>query len=423
MFKYRPLDTTRAQIRLLLVTRNDDRIHCEIHTTELKDPALRLRYHALSYTWGPSTPTASIFIDGHPYFVPQNLFAFLEKFTYLQANSVALRHSDNRHTREGMPWLPHTGYHSSAETSWIEDFGPRYIWIDQLCVDQSNTDERNHQVQLMSNIYRFASIVTVWLGTAPESSHGEGCPEEEVVSILRNPYFDRLWIVQELLLGRSIEVLMYTKMSYDWSTLSDTVLSGAAELQAMGIPQRVVSLFHQRQKGEDLTFGSCISSFCGNGCVDLRDKVYGFMGFVRESQGIVIDYDKPVYTIYLDVAMAFRHAYLNRRHLPRPALKEYPFKSEDYYNILVELSKHMITSYKWKAAADAMMNEIWAPFVPEQYNSNGRPDHPPVTGIGWSNGEIRATAKTRSLHQLPASGDYWWYECDGQRNYYYVSRS
>ena len=40
----------------------------------------------------------------------------------------------------------------------------RYLWIDQLCINQSDLSERSLQVQKMLLIYRSASAVLVWLG-------------------------------------------------------------------------------------------------------------------------------------------------------------------------------------------------------------------------------------------------------------------
>ena len=38
-----------------------------------------------------------------------------------------------------------------------------YLWIDQLCIDQHNTSERNHQVNMMSQVYAKAASIVVWL--------------------------------------------------------------------------------------------------------------------------------------------------------------------------------------------------------------------------------------------------------------------
>ncbi len=38
------------------------------------------------------------------------------------------------------------------------------IWIDAICIDQSNDEERGHQVRLMRKIYEAAQCVSIWLG-------------------------------------------------------------------------------------------------------------------------------------------------------------------------------------------------------------------------------------------------------------------
>lgn len=40
----------------------------------------------------------------------------------------------------------------------------RLLWIDAICIDQDNVEERTGQIKLMSHIFRHASRVIVWLG-------------------------------------------------------------------------------------------------------------------------------------------------------------------------------------------------------------------------------------------------------------------
>lgn len=39
-----------------------------------------------------------------------------------------------------------------------------YLWIDQLTINQSNTNERNAQVKIMGEIYRRCTRCLIWLG-------------------------------------------------------------------------------------------------------------------------------------------------------------------------------------------------------------------------------------------------------------------
>jgi len=48
--------------------------------------------------------------------------------------------------------------------------GHRVFWTDQVCIDQKNISERNHQMRLMNRVCSTAETVIVWLGEAtPES--------------------------------------------------------------------------------------------------------------------------------------------------------------------------------------------------------------------------------------------------------------
>lgn len=40
----------------------------------------------------------------------------------------------------------------------------RIFWIDAICIDQANVDERSKQVACMADVYNEAHTVLVWLG-------------------------------------------------------------------------------------------------------------------------------------------------------------------------------------------------------------------------------------------------------------------
>ena len=47
------------------------------------------------------------------------------------------------------------------KSAWI------WLWVDQICIDQSSNKERNHQVAMMGDIYRRATETYMWLGPDP----------------------------------------------------------------------------------------------------------------------------------------------------------------------------------------------------------------------------------------------------------------
>ncbi len=90
------------------------------------------QYEALSYMWG-SKETKSIHMSENSYEVRVNLWDALEHMRLIDE--------------------------------------PRIIWIDAICINQHDINERNHQVSQMGKIFMNASRVVVWLGLAENSSN------------------------------------------------------------------------------------------------------------------------------------------------------------------------------------------------------------------------------------------------------------
>lgn len=96
------------------------------------------KYEALSYVWGESVDTKlAIFVRDstlNPSSSTDNAFRTLQISESLYSALSQLRYTDS----------------------------PRVLWIDQLCINQSDIVERNEQVQIMRHIYRFATRVIAW---------------------------------------------------------------------------------------------------------------------------------------------------------------------------------------------------------------------------------------------------------------------
>jgi len=136
---YSPLDLTKNEFRVLGLHPSSDPdsdIYCDIHQGEVGEKVnthgRMLGYQALSYVWGEPEPRKAIYIDQRRILVGPNLHAALRRL---------------RHERYGM-----------------------LLWVDAVCIDQSNIEERNHQVKLMNSIYKNAKIVFMWLGEEADSS-------------------------------------------------------------------------------------------------------------------------------------------------------------------------------------------------------------------------------------------------------------
>jgi hypothetical protein len=131
----------------------------------------------------------------------------------------------------------------------------RTIWIDALCINQADINERNHQVMQMGKIYRDASRVVVWLGesdsassTAMEKLQEAGLGRESgeaycslfgnystdtlnnIHSLFHREYWSRLWIVQEVTLAREV-IIQCGPETIAWGNV-ESLLSCIETIQA-----------------------------------------------------------------------------------------------------------------------------------------------------------------------------------------------
>ena len=96
-------------------------------------------YDALSYCWVDARITRPICLNGQVVWVTVNLEAALRQLSSSQAPP------------KGELWL----------------------WVDAICINQNDFDERAQQVGMMFRIYQFASRVHIWLGVGePEAMAG-----------------------------------------------------------------------------------------------------------------------------------------------------------------------------------------------------------------------------------------------------------
>ena len=130
---YKPIDSEHGEIRLLelLPGRSEDLIEMRLIQSKLAVDAPFQAYEALSYVWGKEMASCKAFLNGIAIAITSNLDCAL------------------RHLRLTMV--------------------PRVLWVDAISMNQDDTQERNHQVQIMGKIYSSAQSVIVWLGPVDPS--------------------------------------------------------------------------------------------------------------------------------------------------------------------------------------------------------------------------------------------------------------
>jgi Heterokaryon incompatibility protein (HET) len=175
---YQPLDPSRLELRRLTLSPAgfDDNLYGTLDIVSLND---RPNYDALSYVWGEDLARTPMIIGGTEISITPNL-------------DDALRHLRHR-------------------------LLTRSIWVDAICIDQKNLVERADQVKFMRQIYRQASRTLVWLGSSGNDSDIamrsiQNLDEKywqtyefeiQFMEILYRPWFTRIWVVQEFVLGKN----------------------------------------------------------------------------------------------------------------------------------------------------------------------------------------------------------------------------
>ncbi|MCJ1229251.1 hypothetical protein MMC12_005916 [Toensbergia leucococca] len=121
----------RNEIRLITISGADDRsksISCELEHVSLDEPP---PYKALSYCWGNPHIKRIIQVNGHDVQFTENLEAALRE---------------------------------------LRCQGPVCLWVDALCINQADFEERGRQVLRMGAIYATASETIAWLGSEADNS-------------------------------------------------------------------------------------------------------------------------------------------------------------------------------------------------------------------------------------------------------------
>lgn len=307
-----------TEIRLLRILPGSDvqPVSCELIHTTLSNP---LEFDALSYCWGAATPRVEAHCDGRRISIAPNLSSALR----------ALRH----------------------ETS------PRMLWVDAICINQVDLDEKKIQVPLMGQVYSKAAAVQIWLGDdTPErtcatafsilrslarlcSRFGWDTDFEYLIRhrmfndydlpdvmdeswdairhLAEMSWFSRTWIIQEVVLARQSYIhcgeasLPWLDFCIGWLSLGriipghrpDIVPSVSSYAQVM---QLILSYHKMGDSSIQPELLSLLENHRNSRATDPSDKVYGFLGLCEQKgtqiHGFVPDYRRTVSETFFDAA-------------------------------------------------------------------------------------------------------------------------
>lgn len=314
-FQYTPLDGESPSFRLLRLLKGDTTINveCEIFHSSISEQD-GVAYEALSYTWGNTELVECIKLNGQRLWITENLLSALQ--------CLRSREQD------------------------------RILWIDAICIDQFNDEERSQQVQKMGTIFGSAKRVIFWLGkpTAeaallmhslnelhvqsityihegsktgavpwttlwsqiqPMSEQYNDCRDSRLQQckglqiLLRRSWFRRVWILQEVATAQSAVVCSgLVSVPAHIFAIAPTLLDVDTETHVQAIldimpgPDRMDSWWSRERNLFNL-----MTMFSASEATDARDMVFALLGISSEPTDhelLRADYTKPVQEVIYD---------------------------------------------------------------------------------------------------------------------------
>lgn len=210
------------------------------------------------------------------------------------------------------------------------------MWIDALCINQENDEELSHQILHMQKIYSQATRVVAWVGTEEwngveafnvirqqtlqDTWKSTGSIDLSALTIIHyffsNPYWDRLWIVQEIALASDI-IVMCGHDSLPWRIIRNLFQPNSrGQILPDGLPYhmrrglwKVRHLWHTREGLNDSATApnlfQILNKFSPCKCALPKDNIYAVLGM---TSALVTKMIQPDYSENTTLEDVFRQA-------------------------------------------------------------------------------------------------------------------
>jgi hypothetical protein len=243
-------------------------------------------YTALSYCWGVSVNKIPIKLNRYTFRVTSNLHAAL----------LRLRQHNARY---------------------------KYVWVDALCINQGDKEERSIQIGRMAAIYRQAEHVVVWLGEASDISATDlvelksldskflstthtspsNTAMKTVYQLLAREYWGRMWIIQELAAASTISLLCGVH-HIPWKVICSVLGTRGTSLRASQIRmrddalaptnsehlsrfQKIQSFVLDKAARKPITLVEALYRSRYARSTDPKDKLYALLGLVYDGANFI----------------------------------------------------------------------------------------------------------------------------------------
>ena len=270
----------------------------------------------------------------------------------------------------------------------------RVLWIDAICINQDDIQERNEQVKRMTSIYTMAKRVIIWLGEEADNSkhalhtlqhigrqlnvtksgriiaaHDAVEPQwwrndhslpfdqstwQGVMNLVERAWFYRVWCWQEVKLGSSHAYLQCGSEGIPWRKfwMAICCINNKDSLPSTRFRERCRHIVFLDYQSAGHSLSNILDISRSKGCADPKDKIYGLLGMTARyfSSSIVVDYSQPLRYVYKDAFIA----HLN--HTKRLELLKH-----------CDSGNHRTGGPSW--VPDWSMTEFAAPVLSEQLSS------------------------------------------------------
>ena len=298
-------------IRLLGYSATSDCNEIRFHLSENTLENIHGEFIAISYCWGSEKPTEYLPISSRAYLkVTGTVYSIL------------------RHVAAVASGLP--------------------VWVDAICINQTDLKEKSTQVSMMRDIYASAKCVLVWLGngnltqadeltlwsylispynhnnTALDGIGGFGGVGDTLFGrVLQSSWFERAWVVQEVCFARKVfflcgavgmslpflkDYLEMRRKNYNSLPDSYSIPSGWGRA---GLP--VFERFHKLCAHRELiqenggrprvTLTDILLDFQSFKATEPRDKVFAFLGLAGYHK-LQPDYTESIGDVFTKAMMA-----------------------------------------------------------------------------------------------------------------------
>ena len=128
------------------------------------------------------------------------------------------------------------------------------LWIDAVCINQGDSEERNYQVSIMGEIFKTAQKAYVWLGpgdddtnyalehvenSEPQTQFDQAIFSTCIEKLFKVSYWTRRWIIQEFALAQELIVVCGRYLT-TWENLTTEIKS-----RALASAQRTLEKFEE----------------------------------------------------------------------------------------------------------------------------------------------------------------------------------